>query len=359
LIEDELCQLLALLLCRGSGRHVIRRVVARTWAEGGSLLDATARLRRDHAVSLPPKGAVETELAAVARLMLRVVLLPDGDYPRLLATIPDPPIALFVRGQSGALAQPMAVAIVGSRRASASGCEFARALAADVGRAGFAVVSGMAIGIDGAAHRGAIDAAAATLAVVGGGHFHTYPARHRSLALEILNAGGAVVSEYPPTTGPRPAHFPERNRIISGLSAGVVVVEAKVNSGSLITARMALEQGREVMAVPGAVFGGAHGGCHRLLREGAALVEDAADVLHAFGLSAPPPARPSEPQEPLHALVLAAMTGGVTTIDELMAALGIPIEQLLGVLVALEMDGFVESCRGGYIRRPRSTGNSS
>jgi len=283
----------------------------------------------------------------------------DRDYPQLLAAIPDPPIALFLRGHPDALSPPMSVAIVGSRRASAPGCQFARALAADVGRAGFGVVSGMAVGIDGAAHRGAIDVAAVTVAVVGGGHQHTYPARHRSLALEIVNAGGAVLSEYPPTTGPRPSHFPERNRIISGLSAGVVVVEARVNSGSLITARMALEQGREVMAVPGGVFGGAHAGCHRLLREGAALVEDAGDVLHAFGLSAPPPAQQTAPVEPLHAHVLAAMPGAVVTIDELLDVLQIPIEQLLGALVALEMDGFVESCRGGYIRRPRSTGNSS
>ena len=164
------------------------------------------------------------------------------------------------------------------------------------------------------------------------------------------------MSEYPPTVGPRPSHFPERNRIISGLAAGVVVVEARMNSGSLITARMALEQGREVMAVPGAVFDGAHGGCHRLLREGAALVEDAADVLHAFGLSPPPPMPKSEPDEALHRKVLAAMSDAVATIDELTDALRIPVEHLLGAMVALEMDGFVESCRGGYIRRPRPTG---
>jgi DNA processing protein len=358
-IQDELCHLLTLLLGRGSGRRAVRRVIAQTWAEGGSLSDAASRVRKDPTISLPSQRAVDAELTLVERLGLRVICQPDADYPPLLATIPDAPVALFLRGSPHALAAPINVAIVGSRRASAHGCQFARALAADMGRVGFGVISGMAIGIDGAAHRGAIDVSAITVAVVGGGHQHTYPARHRSLASEIVNVGGAIVSEYPPTIGPRSSHFPERNRIISGLAAGVVVVEARTNSGSLITARMALEQGREVMAVPGAVHEGAHGGCHRLLREGAALVEDATDVLRAFGLSAPLPARQSDPTEPLHAKVLAAMRGTVATIDGLMETLQIPVEQLLGALVALEMDGFVESCRGGYIRRPRSTGNSS
>jgi DNA processing protein len=357
--EDELCHLLALLLSRGSGRRTIRRIVDQTWAERGSLKDAVSRVKKDPAVSLPSEGEVDAERALVKRLDLRVIDQTDATYPPILSTIPDPPIALFLSGSPKALTVPINVAIVGSRRASAYGCQFARALAGDVGRAGFGVISGMAVGIDGAAHRGAIDVSAVTVAVVGGGHQHTYPARHRSLALEILNAGGAIVSEYPPTVSPRPAHFPERNRIISGLAAGVVVVEARLNSGSLITARMALEQGREVMAVPGAVPGGAHGGCHRLLKEGAALVEDATDVFHAFGLSTSLPMEPSEPSEPLHKNVLAAMSSAIATIDDLIEALQIPVEQLLGALVALEMDGFVESCRGGYIRRPRSTGNSS
>lgn len=346
-----------MLLSRGCGRRVIRRVVAKTWADGGSLKDASMWLRKDEGVLLAPAADVAAECSTITRLGLRIIRLVDADYPQLLLCIPDPPIALFVRGDVGSLAKPINVAIVGSRRASAPGCQFARALAGDVGRAGFGVVSGLAIGIDGAAHRGALDVAAVTVAVVGGGHQHTYPARHRALASEIVDAGGAVVSEYPPTMTPRPSHFPERNRIISGLAAGVVVVEASVKSGSLITARMALEQGREVMAVPGAVIGGTHGGCHRLLREGAALIEDAADVLQVFGVSAQLPAQPLGPDDAMHAQVLAAMPSAVTTIDDLVDALKMPVEELLTALVTLEMDGFVESCRGGYIRRPRSTGN--
>jgi len=347
-----LSHLLTLLLSRGRGRREIRRLIREVCAEGGCFRDAVARLMENPAVSLASAREVDAELEFVERLGLCVIRQLDADYPPLLAEIPDPPIALFVRGLPNALALPINSAIVGSRRASARGCQLARSLAADLGRAGFGIVSGMAIGIDGAAHRGAIDVAAVTVAVVGGGHMHSYPARHRSLASEIVSVGGAIVSEHPPTVEPRPSHFPERNRIISGLAAGVVVVEARMNSGSLITARMALEQGREVMAVPGAVFDGAHGGCHRLLREGAALVEDATDVLHVFGLSPPPAAPRLEPVEPLHRKILAAMSETVATIEELTDALRVPVDQLLGAIVALEMDGFVESCRGGYIRRP-------
>lgn len=314
---------------------------------------------KDPTFATSPTREVEAELALVEKLGLRVIGLPDAGYPPLLAAIPDPPIALFVRGSLDALAAPINVAIVGSRRASQNGCQFARALAADLGRSGFEITSGMAVGIDGAAHRGAIDAAAVTVAVVGGGHQRTYPAQHRSLATQIVSTGGVIVSEYPPSVGPRPSHFPERNRIISGLAAGVVVVEARMNSGSLITARMALEQGREVMAVPGGVADGVHGGCHRLLREGAALIEGVADVLHAFGLPSSPSISQPEPTDALHKKVLGAMSDAVATFDDLMGSLQIPVEQLLGAMVALELDGFVESCRGGYIRRPRSTGGSS
>ena len=306
-----------------------------------------------------PTNEVRFELTAVERLGLDVIPLGDPHYPELLATIPDPPLALFCQGHAGALGAPLNVAIVGSRRASAAGRQFARALAADLGRGGFGVISGLAIGIDGAAHRGAIEGGALTVGVVGGGHERIYPARHRSLVNEIVSAGGAVISEYPPSMEPRRAHFPERNRIISGLAAGVVVVEATVKSGSLITARMALEQGREVMAVPGPVFGGNHGGCHRLIREGAVLIEGAADVLHGFGLEAAAPGLFEGPADPTLARVLAAMPHTATQLYDLEERLAMPVHEILGALVALELDGFVESSRDGYIRRPRSTGNSS
>jgi DNA processing protein len=208
------------------------------------------------------------------------------------------------------------------------------------------VVSGLASGIDGAAHLGALDSGAVTVAVMGGGHRHLYPARHRALAARIAQHRGAVVSEYPAATQPRPAHFPERNRIISGLSGGVVVVEATVRSGSLITARMGLEQGREVMAVPGSVLGPGHGGCHRLLKDGAMLVEGALDVLAAFGVQ-PVAADVVPPSDAVAMRVLRAMPQQSIALQWLVERTRLPVTVLLGALVQLELDGFVEAVADG------------
>ena len=245
------------------------------------------RLRSDFGLDVPRRSQIAREVRDLERLGLTVIGLLDDGYPPLLAATPDPPLALFIQGDAAALVRPLPLAIVGSRRASAPGLELARALATDLGRAGFAIVSGLAAGIDGAAHRGALDGGAVTVAVMGGGHASVYPAGHRGLARDLVDASGALVSEYPPSTAPQQSHFPERNRIISGLAAAVVVVEATARSGSLITARMALEQGRDVLAVPGPVLDGSHGGCHRLIKQGAALVENALDVLAAFGIETP------------------------------------------------------------------------
>ncbi len=174
------------------------------------------------------------------------------------------------------------------------------------------------------------------------------------MARELVATAGALISEYPPSTTPLKANFPERNRIISGLAAAVIVVEATVRSGSLITARMALEQGRDVLAVPGSVHGGGHGGCHRLIRQGAALVESALDVLEAFGLEAPAAAEMTWPSNPALARVLAAVPLDVTTLHDIVESLGMPVEDVLGALVELELEGFVETNRDGYIRRPRT-----
>lgn len=202
--------------------------------------------------------------------------------PERLRVIPDPPRRLYARGAVEALAAP-SVAIVGSRRATRAGRQFAEALAGDLAAAGLVVVSGLAYGIDAAAHRGALVGGGRTVAVLGSGLGHVYPRQHAALAAEIVDGGGALVSEYPDDRAPRKHQFPERNRLISGLSLGVVIVEATTKSGSLITARMAAEQGREVMAVPGPVTSPLSGGCHRLLKSGAALIESADDVLYAVG----------------------------------------------------------------------------
>lgn len=200
----------------------------------------------------------------------------DG-YPLLLREIADPPAALFCRGRVPAV-EPT-IAIVGSRRASAGGLRAARDFGAELARRGVCVISGLAVGIDTAAHSGAVGERRPTVAVLGSGLAKIYPRQNSRLADTIIDTGGAIVTEYPPFAVPRPEHFPHRNRVISGMSLGVVVVEAAERSGSLITARLAADQGREVFAIPGAVANPLSRGCHRLLKEGAILAETAADVL--------------------------------------------------------------------------------
>ena len=272
--------------------------------------------------------------------------------PERLRVIPDPPRRLHARGAVEALGAP-SVAIVGSRRATRAGRQFAEALAGDLAAAGLVVVSGLAYGIDAAAHRGALVGGGRTVAVLGSGLGHVYPRQHAALAAEIVDGGGALVSEYPDDRAPRKHQFPERNRLISGLSLGVVIVEATTKSGSLITARMAAEQGREVMAVPGPVTSPLSGGCHRLLKSGAALIESADDVLYAVGydtVERPPEDAGAAPAR--LAAVLERVGAGTTTLDQVVAATGMGPEAAAEALVELELLGFVAAHRGGYIRSP-------
>ena len=275
--------------------------------------------------------------------------LPGSALPERLAAIPDPPNRLYVRGAAEVLDAP-AVAIVGSRRATRAGRDFAHALARELASGGLVVVSGLAYGIDAAAHRGAL-ATGRTVAVLGSGLARVYPSAHEGLARDIVAADGAVVTEYPPDAGPRKHRFPERNRLISGLALGVVIVEATTRSGSLITARMAAEQGREVMAVPGPVASPLAGGCHRLLKSGAALIENADDVLFAIGYEREdtPSASPAAPPEDLKVL-LEFVGAETTTLDHIVGATGLSPEAASEALVQLELLGFVAAHRGGYIR---------
>ena len=213
---------------------------------------------------------------------LGVITYADAEFPASLREIPHAPVVLWVAGRVSALSPPV-VAVVGSRAASSGGMEVAERLGHDLAAAGVTVVSGLARGCDAAAHRGALAAGGLTIAVLGCGADVVYPAEHRGLYQRIRDTG-AIVSELAPGSPPLPAHFPQRNRIISGLARGVVVVEASDKSGSLITAACALEQGRDVMAVPGSILGSRHRGCHALLRDGARLVETAADVLEELGI---------------------------------------------------------------------------
>ncbi|HTV02702.1 MAG TPA: DNA-processing protein DprA [Luteitalea sp.] len=285
------------------------------------------------------------------------------DYPPLLAAIVDPPLMLWTHGDRAALHRPV-VALVGSRQATLGGREVAAALAGDLAAAGVVVASGFARGIDAAAHRAAA-AQGTTLAVLGCGLDVDYPRDHDRLRHDIL-VRGLVVSEFAPGTPPRPHHFPLRNRALSGLASAVVVVQAAARSGSLITARLALEQGREVMAVPGDVRTGAHAGTHALLRDGARLVERAADVLEELGWSGsdrPPGSpigsvcgndgdgrlgEPSLPDEHTAAplLTLLGREDGVS-LDDLLGQTGRNPSDLLGELLDLELAGLVRRDPGG------------
>ncbi|HVR42561.1 MAG TPA: DNA-processing protein DprA, partial [Thermoanaerobaculia bacterium] len=232
---------------------------------------------RPHEAALVREPLNLPEVAALARAeSADAIVLGDPDYPPLLAEIADPPLALFARGDRRLLSLP-ALAVVGSRRASTYGLAAARRIARELVRGGVAVVSGLARGIDGAAHRETLEAGGATLAVLGTGVDLAYPPEHRTLRDRILECG-LVLSELPPGTPPRREHFPVRNRIIAGLAHGVVVVEAGAKSGSLITARLALEGGREVFAVPGSIFSQTSEGGHRLIQDGAKLLHSMDDL---------------------------------------------------------------------------------
>ena len=312
--------------------------------EAGADLPAVWEALRLHPADLRPARDRATDLVA-ASLALgdHVIGWTCAAYPPALRSLPDPPLALWVRGDPAALSLP-AVALVGSRAARPAAVEVATMLAADLACCGVVVVSGLARGVDAAAHRGALGTGR-TAAVLGTGVDLVYPGAHRALAEAVARAG-ALVSEFLPGTPPRAHHFPLRNRILSGLARAVVVVEASERSGSLITARLAAEQGREVMAVPGDVRGGANRGGHALLRDGARLVERAADVLEELGW---PPhsgqpagstAAPSSdpPVPPL--LDILARTGGLG-LDELSEQLGTAPAQLLRDLLDFELAGLV------------------
>jgi DNA processing protein len=293
-----------------------------------------------------------------------LICLSDPDYPQQLLQIGDPPALLYLRGSLKSLSRP-AIAIVGSRSASRGGADTATAFAQSLAQAGLTVVSGLAQGIDTAAHQGALHTPAGTIAVLGTGVDQPYPAGNRQLADAIVAQGGALLAEVPLGTGPRAANFPRRNRLIAGLSLGVLVVEAALRSGSLITARQAGEFGREVFAIPGSIHSPLARGCHLLLKQGARLVESAADVLDELpGLSllngaavtrgdaqSSPPTR--------HDPVLTAMGWdpvGLDTLASRLAARSGPASQpgaLAARLLALELDGLIEQLVDGrYQRRP-------
>jgi DNA processing protein len=296
--------------------------------------------------------------AECAAAGVEIVLRSSPLYPRPLQEIPDPPGVLFVRGRF-APQDALAVAIVGSRHASHYGTTQAERLAASLARAGLTVISGLARGIDAAAHRGALAAGGRTIAVLGSGVLNIYPPEHESLADEVV-ASGAVVSENAPAAEPFSGAFPQRNRLISGMSLGVLVVEASTKSGALITARHAMEQGREVFAVPGRIDSRTSQGCHRLIRDGAKLVESVDDILEELGPLVE--AAPSPTGMPIHhpaelvlndleKQVLTAIPADGTLIDQVIAATRLPPPQVLSVLSVLEMRRLIRRLSGTTVAR--------
>ena len=302
-----------------------------------------------------------------AHAEIQLLTLGDADYPCLLSATEGAPAVLYVKGDPGILELPQ-IAIVGSRNPSAGGADNARQFARYLAEGGFAITSGLALGIDAAAHRGAMDGGGATLAVMGTGIDRLYPARNRVLAAEILERGGALITEFAPGTGSQAANFPRRNRIISGLSLGTLVVEAALQSGSLITARTALEQEREVFAIPGSIHNPLARGAHALIKNGAHLVETAADIvteltgglaykreqlheaLPADDLNGHWDCDPLGACTPAETQLLTALGFDPVNLDALCERSGLEIGEVTSLLTELELKGRVQQS-GCYISR--------
>lgn len=357
--RDELAGWLRLLLTPGLGPRE-RRELLRSFGSPQDIFDAP---RGAHAQALSPAAAAllgepPEALSALVDATWQwlqsssdgprnLIALGDPLYPAALLEVADPPLLLHAVGRTELLATP-SLGIVGSRNPTPQGNENARAFARSLSRAGLTIVSGLALGIDGAAHEGALDGCGSTIAVLGTGIDLVYPKRHLELANRIAREG-LLLSECPLGSPPLAQHFPQRNRIIAGLSMGTLVVEAAVQSGSLITARLASEAGREVFAIPGSIHSPQSRGCHALIRQGAKLVESAADVLEELRLPAVvPPPRQLEPRsEPL----LEAMGFDALTLDELAARTGIAPSDLSARLLELELSGDVARLPGQRIQR--------
>ena len=370
---EEFAAWFRLLETPGIGRSTARRLLAACgspqalFATHAALLREIAGPAAAQALGTVPPDYAERLAAAQAWLAGgadRHTLTPgDAAFPPALLQTADPPLLLYVQGDVARLALP-SVAIVGSRNATPQGIANAKAFAAALSNHGFVVVSGLALGIDAAAHEGGLAGGlagglprtAGTIAVVGTGLDRVYPARHRDLAHRIA-ANGALVSEFAPGTPPLPDNFPRRNRIIAGLSQGTLVVEAALQSGSLITARLALEAGREVFAMPGSIHAPQSKGCHQLLKQGAKLVESAQDILEELqapfqsrtGQAALPlqPAASAAPADPL----LEALGHDPVTMDALTARTGWSAQDLSAQLLTLELDGQVARLPGGLYQR--------
>jgi DNA processing protein len=379
--KEELRAWMIALRTPGLGPGGLRE---RLKASGNDIGTVLARLRRPSAalddaakawLMQPDEAQLAIDLEWLAKPGHRLLRCTDADFPPQLENIPQPPAALFVIGDPSLLLYPQ-VAIVGARGASVSGLAHARAFSRALAQAGFVITSGLADGIDGAAHAATLDAGAPTVAVIGTGPDRVYPRKHYALAKRIAEHG-AIVSEFSPGTAARADHFPRRNRIIAGLSLGTLIVEAGLKSGSLITARLAGEQGREVFALPGSIHNPLARGCHRLIRDGARLVEDAAEIVETLA----PAARmlggelasrlaagdindtesqsigyrefgtSENSKKPEYRRLLTELGYEPTTLDDLVERTGQPPAELSSMLLMLELEARVESLPGNRYQR--------
>ena len=305
----------------------------------------------------PDWAAVERDMAWLEQADCHILMLGEASYPTQLADIHDAPPLLFVRGDPTQL-HNLQLAMVGSRNPSVVGREIAHDFARHLASSGMVITSGLALGIDAASHQGALAGEGQTVAVFATGLDRVYPAKHRELAHQIVQRGGTLLSEYPPGTPPTQGNFPRRNRLISGLSMGTLVVEAALRSGSLITARMAAEQGREVFAIPGSIHNPLARGCHRLIRQGAKLVETAQDILEelapqlraALAVQPDPQAKVAADGDGVGRQLLACLGDGPSSVDQLVTRSGLTAEAVSSMLLMLELQGKVVSTAGGYSR---------
>jgi DNA processing protein len=360
--RDELASWLRLLETPGVGRESARRLLA-AFASPQAAIDASVAARRQvvpdlqaQALATPPDtlqsliDATVDWLSAEAPEPRDVVTLGDPRYPEALLQTADPPLLLYAQGRFELLGAP-SLAMVGSRNATPQGLENARGFAAHLSRAGLTIVSGMALGIDGAAHAGGLEGPSSTIAVVGTGLDRVYPRAHRELAHRIA-AQGLVISEYALGTPALPDHFPNRNRIIAGLTKGTLVVEAALASGSLITARLAVEAGRDVFAIPGSIHSPQSRGCHALIRHGAKLVDRAEDILEELRMTPTAAAAAGVDDSPgKEDPLLAALGFEPVTLDALVARTGTSAAALNVRLLELELEGRVSRLPGQMFQR--------
>jgi len=349
----------ALSLIPGLGGETFRRLLQsfgvpeNIYASGVGALDKVVRAPIASAIAAgPDTDAIAPTLTWLEDPFNHIVTLADPDYPRGLLEMSDPPPLLYVKGRRELLNHP-ALAIVGSRNATPQGLANAEHFAHFLSDSGLCIISGMALGIDGAAHRGALQGASSSIAVVGTGLDIVYPARHRDLAHELAQRG-ALISEFAIGTPSKAQNFPRRNRIISGLSRGCLVVEAALQSGSLITARLASEQGRDVFAIPGSIHSPLAKGCHYLIKQGAKLVESAQDILEELGY--PAVAAPTLTCEPYAEItgekkLMHCLGFDPVSIDTLVACSGLTSDSVCAILLSMELGGHASSLPGGLFQR--------